>query len=290
MIYTISNEYLELSVDSFGAEMKRLCGTNGIDYLCPEKRRNWERTSPILFPNTGWVKDNSLFYKGRSYPYRQHGFAKDSEFSILYHDSTQISFCLSWSKESLLYCPFYFKLTVSYVLEGHSVAIKTSVTNESQDFTMYYSLGFHPGFSCPLRDDECAEDYEISFDKPVTASRLVLKNAMVAGKLEKYWNMVKTVPVREGMFDQGSYSMVDISSHAVSLISKNGNYVRLEFNSYPNLVLWAPPFKQITNICIEPWFGQPDRISGEPDISKKPYTKKLLPLEMDEMFFRIMVG
>ena len=81
MQYTIRSDQLEVTVNALGAEMVSIRGADGTDYLCPESRRNWYASAPVLFPNTGAVKDQYALVEGKRYPFRQHGFARDSMFS-----------------------------------------------------------------------------------------------------------------------------------------------------------------------------------------------------------------
>ena len=80
MIYTISNDYLTAQVNSMGAELTALFDNrDGTRYVCPEANSNWENIAPVLFPNTGLVKDGA-YIGGKRFEYVKHGFARDFEF------------------------------------------------------------------------------------------------------------------------------------------------------------------------------------------------------------------
>lgn len=290
MIYTIQNERLTAEIDSLGAELKRLVSADGIEYLCPEDRRNWDGSAPVLFPNTGWVKDGFALVNEVSYPYRQHGFARQSEFRLLAQEADRLTLELRWSEETLTYYPFRFALQITYQLNGNCLEVENTVRNEGVG-AMYYSIGFHPGFACPLEKNERAEDYFFRFQHPMTAHRLSLRDALVAEKLPAYWDNLTELPVREGMFDGGSFTMTEPTCRTVRMESRaSGRFVEVSLGDYPNLVLWAPKNQPISNICIEPWFGIPDTEDTDHRVENKAHTICLAPEEAKTLRFTIRVG
>jgi len=290
MIYTIQNELLIVEISSCGAELKRLASKDGIEYLCPEERRNWDGSAPVLFPNTGWVKDGFALVDGASYPYQQHGFAKQSEFSLLEQEGDRLTLELRWSEETLKYYPFRFVLQITYQLIDDQLEVANTVRNEGGT-PLYYSIGFHPGFSCPIVEGEQAEDCRFRFERPMTADRLTLRDALAAETIPAYWDHLTELPVEEGMFDGGSFTMTEPTCRTVRMESRvSGRFVEVSLGDYPNLVLWAPKYQPISNICIEPWFGIPDAEDTDHRVEKKAYTICLAPEREQKLRFTIRVG
>src|SRR5699024_10201079 len=58
--------------------------------------------------------------------------------------------------------PFLFSLTVTYTLVDTKVVVDYKVENTGKK-EMYFSIGAHPGFNCPIVEDETFEDYSFSF-------------------------------------------------------------------------------------------------------------------------------
>ena len=81
MRYTIKNEVLTVGIDSMGAEVKSVI-KDGREYMWCGDAKYWGRTSPVLFPFVGSVKDGVYRTNGREYPMGQHGFARDMEFEL----------------------------------------------------------------------------------------------------------------------------------------------------------------------------------------------------------------
>jgi len=285
MRYTIDNGVLAVTADSLGAELCAITGKDGTEYLCPDAVRNWDGRSPVLFPNTGAVRDGYTLVDGKPFPFGQHGFARKSEFTLSAHSDTAMTFELRWSEKTLKLYPFRFVLRITYKLESNRLRVLAQVHNEG-DKALHASLGFHPGFACPFVPGETAEDYDIVFPERMTASRLVLRDALVSETTHLFWNNLSVLPVQEGMFDGGSFSMTDLSSKAVCLRSrKSGRSITLSFENYPNLVLWAPREKPITNICIEPWYGMPDAADTDHSLKTKPFTFTVEPCGCQELVF-----
>ena len=77
----LENESLELTINSFGAELKSITGKEtGTQYLWDADEKYWKRSAPVLFPFVGSLKDKKFTVDGTDYPMGQHGFARDMEF------------------------------------------------------------------------------------------------------------------------------------------------------------------------------------------------------------------
>ena len=80
----LENESLELTINSFGAELKSITGKQtGTQYLWDADEKYWKRSAPVLFPFVGSLKDKKFTVDGTDYPMGQHGFARDMEFELV---------------------------------------------------------------------------------------------------------------------------------------------------------------------------------------------------------------
>ena len=71
-IYQLENEVISISVDSRGAELKSLKRKDtGTEYMWCGDAKYWGRTSPILFPFVGGVKNKEYRTQGRTYSMTQ---------------------------------------------------------------------------------------------------------------------------------------------------------------------------------------------------------------------------
>lgn len=79
----IENDFLKVGVKLFGAELTSVVAKyTNTEYMYQPDGIHWNKQSPILFPNIGAVKENSFIYKGKKYPARKHGFARDYAFEL----------------------------------------------------------------------------------------------------------------------------------------------------------------------------------------------------------------
>ena len=107
---------------------------------------------------------DSLVYKGKEYPMSSHGFARDTDFELLNKTEDSISFVLRSNDETRAKYPFDFELIITHVLDGDTVKVQWEVKNPSDTVDLYYSIGGHPAFNCPIYDDEKRTDYKVKFD------------------------------------------------------------------------------------------------------------------------------
>ena len=75
-VYELKNEKVSILVNSHGAELKSLRRlSTGTEYMWKADPQFWGRTSPVLFPFVGSLKEKEYKTKGEVYPMSQHGFA-----------------------------------------------------------------------------------------------------------------------------------------------------------------------------------------------------------------------
>ena len=288
MIIQLDNGILQAKIHLLGAELISLC-KDKIEYLCVANKPIWDRQAPILFPNVGCIKDGYVLINEKKYLLPQHGFAKDSVFSCIEHSQTSATFMLESSLETIKLYPWKFRLLVRYTLEDNCLHISISVWNDDCS-AMYYSCGFHPGFKCPLMPEETAEMYHITFSPPMTANRLVMKNALVVENQPKFLNSIWKLPLQEGMFDGGSYTLTDLTSYNVTLSNQNAFHsVTVGSKGFNQLVLWAPPKEPFSYICIEPWCGMADWADSNHNFETKQGNAAVLPGKSDSKEIFIML-
>ena len=65
--HKLENELIAIEVEEHGAELKSLVRKNtGKEYMWKADPKFWGRTSPVLFPFVGAVKEKQLSYGYRS--------------------------------------------------------------------------------------------------------------------------------------------------------------------------------------------------------------------------------
>lgn len=281
-LFYLKNEQITLAVESRGAEMKSLkSNETGLEYLWQADPAFWGRTSPILFPVVGKYKDNTTYYKDKTITLSQHGFARDSEFSLVSQTEDTIWFCLKDSEETLEKYPFRFELYAGYQIIKNSVKVMWKVKNPDVS-TLHFSIGAHPAFHCPLHDGEDMADYSFFFDtKEPLLSRMVGKDGFIAEETISFDTEDGMLPITKNLFDYNTMIFEDGQTHRVSLLTPEGTeYVAVSFTA-PLVGIWTPVEKNAPFVCIEPWYGRSDRSLFNQRLAEREYGQKL---EYNEVF------
>ncbi len=262
-VQILKNNDLTLKISSFGAELTGITdNAANREYLWKGDPAYWKRRSPVLFPVVGSLKNQSYHYRGKVYSLPQHGFARDLEFTPLRNTDSEIWFRLNWTKETLKVYPFEFALEIGYRLTHRRITVMWKVINQGLG-DMFFSIGAHPAFMCPLIEGQSQSDYYIFFDNDAPIHYLLVNNKGLAVK--KPYSEQAVLNTENGflkidphLFDQDALIIENNQSHSVSLAdSKKIPYVTVHFDA-PLFGLWSPAGKNAPFICIEPWYGRCD--------------------------------
>ena len=151
-LFQISNDRIMIQVNSMGAELSSLKDVaTGTEYMWNADPTYWKRTSPVLFPIVGGLKDGKYRLNGREYSMGQHGFARDMEFRLKSQVASEIWFTLESDDETLSKFPYPFVLEIGYELTDRTVIVKWRVKNPATK-QMYFSIG---GTSCIYVSHRC---------------------------------------------------------------------------------------------------------------------------------------
>ncbi|CAL2082696.1 Galactose mutarotase [Tenacibaculum sp. 190524A02b] len=256
---TLENESLTVELTTLGAELTKIYSKETqLDYLWKGDASFWKRHAPILFPIVGKLKNNTYSINNKEYQLTQHGFARDEVFSIASQSNTQITFELSHSLKTLDKYPFKFTLQVSYKLIAQQIEVIYKVLNTDTK-AIYFSIGAHPAFNCPLTPNSSFHDYYVEFEQKETPTQLSLDPS--TGFRNGESNQVsigKQLPLNYDLFKNDAVIFEDIQSQKVSLKStKHSHGIHLYIPNWEYLAFWTKrentPF-----ICFEPWLGITD--------------------------------
>lgn len=274
----IESDNLIVRIDSYGAEVKSVLNKNGYkEYMWYADGKYWGRTSPVLFPFVGSVKDKKYTWKGIDYAMGQHGFARDMEFSIVSEEKSKISFSLKSSEETLAKYPFDFELIITYTVTDMEVQVEWEVINPAND-TMYFSIGAHPAFLCPVNGEEDKFGYKLYFEGVdeihhhgnTRDTGLAIMSEDIKMPLNDH-----RVEITKEFFDRCTYMIEGNQTKLVGIEDPNGSrLLDVKFNT-PLFAIWSPEEKNAPFICIEPWYGRCDATDFEGDLSQREHTNVL---------------
>lgn len=288
-LHTLQSGALRVIISDAGAEIIQIEDIlTGRNYLWHGDSAYWGRRSPILFPIVGGLKNKTYKYAGREYPMSQHGFARDREFQMTEHNVDTIWFELKADEESLKVYPFRFRLEIGYRLEGRKITVMWRVANEDKK-TMFFSIGGHPAFMCPIDGEGKQTDYYLLFDnkEPLSYGKL-----SVNGLLETEGHTLdiggECMPITEHMFDEDALVIEGGQAHQVALAGPDKKpYLTVKFDA-PLFGLWSPAKKHAPFVCIEPWYGRCDRESFAGMLADREYGNELRPGKIFETEYTII--
>lgn len=288
-LFQISSDKITIQVDSMGAELKSLKEVaSGREYMWCADAKYWKRTSPVLFPLVGGVNGGVYHLNGQDYPMGQHGFARDIEFRLKSQVAHEIWFLLESTAETSAVYPYPFVLELGYELADRSVIVKWRVHNPGRD-TIFFSIGGHPAFLCPIDEGTKQTDYKIRFDVRDRIVSSCLENGLISGKQVVYDLQDGLLPVTEHLFDNDALVIEHDQAHKAALTAPDGrDYLTVEFDA-PLFGIWSPPKKNAPFICIEPWYGRCDRAGYDGDWKEREWMQSLEAGRTFEARYKISV-
>ena len=247
----LENDQIEVIVNYHGAELRSLKKkATDQEYLWNADAKYWGRTSPVLFPFVGGVKNKVYRYEGKEYPMNQHGFARDMEFSLVSQSADEVWFALEDTEETYKVYPFHFHLEIGYRLEFRNGQGKVP---EALVNTVFGEGG------------------------------------VVTTQKKEYKLTDGCLPMDEHLFDGDALVIEDHQIRKVVLMDpQKKEYLAVEFDA-PLVGIWSPPKKQAPFVCIEPWYGRCDSEIFEGELKDRDWENTLAAGEEFEASYRIVV-
>jgi galactose mutarotase-like enzyme len=258
MNITLTSENYQITVNTLGAELKSFQNPFGKEFIWNSDPTHWMRSSPLLFPSIGNVRNNKTMINDSEYQMPRHGFCKDLEFNIISSGSNYATFALSSNEATLQSYPYHFELLLTYELQRHKIRMDYQVFNKSDEI-MYYHIGAHPGFICPMEAGEALEDYVLEFEKEEHIQSTVYDiNNLCFLTSKSYLSLDNSpfLPLFTEIFDNDAIYFQHTTSHAVSLINPaTQKGIHLAYPDFSSIAIWTPAGGKAPFLCLEPWNG-----------------------------------
>lgn len=261
MEITIQNQAIKAVIKTKGAELS-LLQKEDKNYIWEINSEFWNKTSPILFPIVGALKNGEYFHEGKVYKLSRHGFARDFEFEVIENSENTVVFSLKSNEETLKVYPFHFELQLSYILEGNKLVVKYEIINCSSE-KMYYSIGAHPAFNI----NGNFEDFSLIFDDEKDLETYKLEQDLFSGKTEILKLNGNVLPLQYELFEEDALVFKNFATKSLTLAKNNESVMKVSFLNFPYLGIWTK--KDAPFICIEPWLGIADNANASGKIEEK---------------------
>ena len=226
MIITLSNNKISASINTIGAELIRLEKDNQ-NYIWTVNETYWNKTSPILFPIVGRLKNDAYTIADKKYELPRHGFARNFEFQILNQTESSVVFVLESNSETLKNYPFEFQLQLEYELDGNELKMKYSVENRSE-VTMPFSIGAHPAFAI----EDSFSDYSLQFNEAEEFVSYELENEQFSNSFRKINSENGQINLNYSLFEKDALVFKHLKSDKLTLLKGNQPYLSVEFEGF----------------------------------------------------------
>ena len=288
MIKTLENDQLKIAIKHHGAELSSLIKkSTGTEYIWQADPTYWGRHAPVLFPIVGRLKNDSFLVRNTEYQMKQHGLARNMDFELIKRDKSSLTFELVSSEITLQNYPYPFRLRIQYILGQSTLKVVYEVFNPATA-PMYFSIGGHPAFRCPLNEGEKRSDYQLAFNARENAATQRLDNGIRNGKTELILNNQHILPLTDTLFDEDALVFEKLVSEKVTLQKDKHSILTFSFKGFPYLGIWSKN-QQSPFVCIEPWFGVADHQTHNGQFNQKEGVIELAGKEQFTCFYEIEI-
>ena len=164
MLITLTDSKTTAVIDSTGAQLISLKDASGCEYIWQRDAKYWKKCSPLLFPVVGNCRNDRTILEDRIYAIEKHGFCRERDFDVSQKSPAKAVFSMDDTPDTHRAYPYAFCLSLAYELKDGILFMEYQVENRDQR-DMWYAIGAHPGFNCPMEEGFAFEDYQLVFEK-----------------------------------------------------------------------------------------------------------------------------
>lgn len=276
-MFELSNATLKIKIKPKGAELCEIASVkNNRQFMWHADPNVWGSFAPNLFPIIGILKDGTYIYNGKKYNMPKHGFVRGNEdIKLIKKTKNSLSFSLTYNDVLLKIYPFKFEFIITYTLTDNTLDVRYTVKNLDNK-SIYFSVGGHPAFKCPLYKDENYTDYNLVFETEETSKTHLLntQTGLVKNTTKSIFNTKNSIQLKPDLFNNDALIFKDLKSRKIALVSdKHGEILNMTFKGFNYLGIWAKP--NAPYVCIEPWLGIADSENTSQNLVEKEGIIKL---------------
>lgn len=272
MICEISSDNICLKISSSGAEIRELkLHKSAHNWIWPSLNP-WKRSAPILFPIVGRLKRDKYHYESKEFTLSQHGFARDSDFSLVEKSEKSALLRLCESADSLKKYPFCFELDVEYSLEDDRLRVVFTVKNRDHK-RMYFNIGWHPAFVLPGQNLESPLNLKVS---PHVERYQTLEDGLLKDETFSLQNNQGFLQLHAETVSRDALIFRNCGLKQLNLRDALENKIEMSCNA-PHLGVWTKDVSKF--VCLEPWWGYADSQAVSGVLTEKPGIQSLAPCD-----------
>lgn len=291
-MHILENDLVSIKVHPKGAELhSAFHKSTKTEFIWQADSNIWGRHAPVLFPIVGQVKGGEYRVNEERFELSQHGFARDREFEMISESSSEIVMRLKSDSKTLDKFPYEFEFYAIFSLVGNRLNIAYEVKNSGAQ-EMLFSIGMHPGFTCPFLPNTKFDEYQLVFSSPETSDRVLLDNGLRNGEIqEKFLSNESVIQLSHGLFDDDAIILKNTKSESITLKHPGFDaYLSVGIKGFPYLGIWTKPKADAPFVCIEPWYGITDRYDASGEFKDRDGLQTLPPSKSFKCSYWIEVG
>ena len=297
MVIEVKSDQLTVQFKTLGGALSSIKDRDGIEYLWQGDATYWSGQAPVLFPICGSLREDTAFYSHEDGTETKggiprHGLVRKKEFDLVEQTENSVTFAIEDDENTYQNYPYHFRLEITYLVTGKIVRTQYKIFNKETNKVMPFFIGGHPGFNCPLLDDEVYEDYYLEFEKEETCSvpRSFPETGLLDFQDRSPWlDSQKEVDLSYDLFSVDAVTLDELQSRTIALRSrKHEKGLKVHFQEFSNLIIWSTlnkgPF-----IASEPWSGVSTSLEEGDHLEDKKNVRLLEPGQVDQIGFDIEI-
>ena len=271
MLYTIENEFLTVVIDEVGAQLMSIkTKKDDHEYLWQGDAKYWTGRAYNLFPVIGRMYQGQYDYQGKTYDMPAHGVVRKTALNALKESGDKISFTYTENADTLACFPFKFLYKVTFSLDKNRLFVTTSVENTDEK-TIHFGVGGHPGFFVPMEEGLAFEDYYIHFENAKEVKQCVMTDdVLFTGNTPDYALDGDKLPLSHSLFPVDALVLINTGGKATIQSDKGRRRVSMYYPDMKYMGIWHKPQTDAPYICLEPWSMLPASDKGRDDFETKP--------------------
>lgn len=278
MIVTLKNNAFTAQIDSLGAQLISLVDAGGREYIWQRDPAYWQNCSPLLFPTVGNCRNGKALIEGEWYELPKHGFCKVTDFEAEQSEEDRAVFAIRDTVETHRMYPYAFRLSLTYTLTSDGLHMDYMVENLDSR-PIYYNIGAHPGFNCPLLSGERFEDYVLEFEKEETAKSMVYDASCLQFDVNRRKPMLdhsSTLPLSYELFVDDAIFFDELVSRKVAIKNPaTGKGVEVDFRDFETVAFWTAMPSKGPFLCVEPWNGSAIRSDEDDELKHRHFIQSV---------------
>lgn len=250
----------------------------GIELLWPGDDRWWARSSPLLFPLVGRLRDGLAWFDGRAHPMAVHGFAAASVFEVESKSPSSATLVLHADALTRVAYPFDFTLTLHCTVAPGEVSMRLTLANPGAR-PMPWSLGLHPGLRWPWRGGSGAGHALVFEHEEPAEVPVITPQGLFTPQLRPLPMQGRRLPLDGALLADEALCFLGARSRALAFEAPDGSAIEFRADGFDHWALWQPPGAPL--LCVEAWTGHGDfeAPAGASPVAfaDRPWTRRLAP-------------